>query len=283
MTIHVIETGNFKLDGGAMFGVVPKSLWSKKLQPDENNMCTWSLRLMLIENGDRLILVDTGLGDKQSEKFFSHYYLHNTKTLEQALNEKGFSCDQVTDVVLTHLHFDHCGGAVKRDKEGNLVPAFKNARYWSNKEHWTWATAPNARERASFLPENILPLEEHDQLYFAIQKESVTQGIFPNIDFIYVNGHTEAQMLPLVNYNGHKILYCADLFPSVHHLPLPWVMSYDVRPLVTMQEKEQILPWLANQEVFLFFEHDSQHQMAALENTDNGVKVKETLKLSDLG
>lgn len=254
MKLYSIDTGLFKLDGGAMFGVVPKSIWNKINPADENNMCTWAMRCLLIEDGNRLILIDTGIGDKQSEKFFSHYYLHGKDTLESSLKKNGFSSSDITDVILTHLHFDHCGGAIVREGD-KLVPAFKNATYWSNHRHWKWATEPNAREKASFLKENILPVQESGQLKFI--EDSGNE--FPDgIQIRLVFGHTEAMMLPEFKYKGHSILYAADLFPSAGHIPLPYVMAYDMFPLTTLNEKKSYLEECASNRTILFFEHDPE-------------------------
>ncbi len=272
MKLHSIETGFFKLDGGAMFGVVPKVLWQKKINPDENNLCTWAMRCLLIEHGERLILIDTGIGDKQSEKFFKHYYLSGDTSLESSLAKKGFRAEDVTDVFLTHLHFDHVGGAVKREGE-KLIPTFPNAKYWSNKSHWEWATNPNPREKASFLSENILPLQESGQLHFIDQ--NAESSWIDGIDVLFVNGHTEAQMLPLISYEGKKILYTADLLPSTHHIPLPWVMGYDVRPLETLKEKEHILNQAAAEEWLLFLEHDADTMAAMVEKGERGLQLAE--------
>ena len=238
MKLHAVNTGYFQLDGGAMFGVVPKSLWSRTNPADDNNMCNWAMRSLLIEDGDRLMLVDTGIGNKQSEKFFG-YYFPSGKTLMESLSEKGFSADDITDVVLTHLHFDHCGGAVIKDGE-ELKLQFPNATYWSCESHWKTATEPNAREAASFLKENILPIEESGQLKFVEEKQDVQFS--ENIQVKFVHGHTEAMMLPVINYNGQTILYCADLIPAKSHISMPWVMAYDMHPLDTLNEKEAILP-----------------------------------------
>ena len=283
MKLYSIETGNFKLDGGAMFGVVPKSLWSKNHPADENNMCTWAMRCLLIENGKQLILVDTGIGDKQDEKFFGYYSLHNMSSLEQALNRQGFTCNDVTDVILTHLHFDHCGGAIYRDSvSGKFMPAFKNATYWSNENHWNWAVKPNAREKASFLKENILPIQESGQLKFLETHDWILENAFPNIDMLFVNGHTEAQMLPIVSYNGTKVAFMGDLLASVHHLPLPWVMGYDTRPLITLSEKEKFLPWAVENNIKLMFEHDAHNELCSLQQTEKGIRVDQFLKLTEL-
>ncbi|WP_156307994.1 MBL fold metallo-hydrolase [Sphingobacterium endophyticum] len=278
MKLHSIDTGFFKLDGGAMFGVVPKSIWQRTNPADERNLCTWATRLMLIEDGKRLTIVDTGIGDKQDEKFFSHYYMHGDDTLDKSLNKLGFHRDDITDVVLTHLHFDHCGGAIIREGE-KLLPAFKNARYWSNKEHWEWAVNPNPREKASFLKENILPIQESGQLNFIdIQQPQYDTEI--KMRFAY--GHTEAMMLPQIQYEGKTILYMADLLPSVGHIPIAYVMGYDVRPLVTMQERQDYWSEIVDNEYIMFLEHDSVHECATLQYTEKGIRLKDTFKLSDI-
>lgn len=283
MKLHAIETGNFKLDGGAMFGVVPKSLWNKQNPADDNNMCTWAMRCLLVEDGDRLTLIDTGIGDKQDEKFFGYYDLHNMQSLEQAIRKAGFGLDEVTDVFLTHLHFDHCGGAIQRRKNGEgFEPTFRNAKYWSNKLHWEWATKPNAREKASFLKENILPIEESGQLHFIEPHDWIRENALPGMDVLFVNGHTEAQMLPILSYKGEKIAFMGDLLASSYHVPLPWIMGYDMRPLLTLSEKEKFLPWAQENNVKLFFEHDAKVEMASLEKTDRGIRVGEAIKLSEL-
>jgi glyoxylase-like metal-dependent hydrolase (beta-lactamase superfamily II) len=288
MTLHPIDTGFFKLDGGAMFGVVPKPLWSKQHPPDEKNLCTWAMRCLLVEDGDRLILIDNGIGDKQDAKFFGHYDLHGDATLDGSLSKAGFSRDDITDVFLTHLHFDHCGGSIVRDGE-RLLPAFKNATYWSNQHHWEWATKPNAREKASFLKENILPIQESEQLRFvdvarsSAEETSYVKDLFPGFDALVVNGHTDAMMLPHIRYKGHTLCYTADLLPSIHHIPLPWVMAYDTRPLITLHEKAAFLEKAADEGHVLFFEHDNVHQCATLERTEKGVRLKEVMPLSALG
>lgn len=283
MRIYPIETGTFKLDGGAMFGVVPKSLWSKTNPADENNLCTWAMRCLLIEDGNRLILIDTGIGDKQSEKFFSHYYLADTKTLEQSLNKLGFGLDEITDVFLTHLHFDHCGGAIKYNNDhSKLLPVFKNATYWSTEKHWKWATEPNAREKASFLAENILPLHESGQLKFVERKGDYTSSVFPNMDILFVDGHTESMMIPIIHHQGKKIAYMADLLPSAGHIPLPYVMGYDTRPLLTLNEKEKFLNQAANEEIILFLEHDSVNECCLVGHTDKGIRLKDTMSFSSI-
>jgi len=283
MKIHIIDSGNFKLDGGAMFGVVPKSLWSRSCPADENNMCSWAMRCLLIEDGDRLILVDTGIGNKQSDKFFGYFYLFGDDTLKGSIEKAGFSVEDITDVFLTHLHFDHCGGAIVRDSStGTLKPAFPNAKYWSNEDHWQWAVNPNPREKASFLKENILPIQESGQLNFVKSDgSSWARNVFPNIDVFFVNGHTEQQMLPVINYNGQTLIYAADLLPSAHHIPLPYVMGYDVRPLNTLKEKEEIYDFALEKRAVFIFEHDPENQAGLIHQTEKGVRLKETGDLSN--
>lgn len=279
MKLHTINTELFKLDGGAMHGVVPKQLWNKLNPADENNLCTWSMRCLLIEEGNRLVLVDTGIGNKQDNKFFGHYHLHGEDTLEKSIVAAGFSKDDITDVFLTHLHFDHVGGAVSRDGE-KLVPTFKNATYWSNEAHWDWATKPNPREKASFLKENILPLQESGQLKFIDNKQDVS--FMEHFKVRFVNGHTESMMLPLLNYKGREILYCADLLPSIHHMPLPWVMGYDTRPLETIKEKELFLNEAASKNWLLYMEHDAANEMCEVQMTEKGIRPGQVLTLGDL-
>ncbi len=286
MKLYTINTGNFKLDGGAMFGVVPKSIWNKLNTADENNMCSWALRCLLIEDEGKLILIDTGMGNKQSDKFFGHYYLYGNDTLEKSLLQHGFSPDDVTDVLLTHLHFDHCGGAIVYNENNNLVPFFKNATYWSNAVHWKTAIEPNAREKASFLKENILPIETNGQLQFVdsnngLQSLSTVQ-FTKNIAIRFVNGHTTAMMLPQIQYKNKTIVYMADLLPSVGHVALPYVMAYDMQPLITLQEKKLFLEEAAANNYILFLEHDVQHECCTLQQTENGVKLKETFSLVDV-
>lgn len=283
MKIHAIETGLFKLDGGAMFGVVPKTLWQKTNPADDNNMCTWALRCLLIEDGKRLMLVDTGIGDKQSEKFFSHYHLQGNDTLIGSIRKAGFHEDDITDVMLTHLHFDHCGGAVawNTQKDG-YRPVFKNAIYWSNEAHWQWATEPNAREKASFLAENIVPIQESGQLKFVERTGSFSTEVFPNIDLLFVDGHTDSMMIPHIKYKGKTIVFMADLLPSVGHIPLPYVMGYDTRPLITLAEKGSFLDTAATENFVLFLEHDSVNECCTLQHTEKGVRLAETFAFSSL-
>ena len=261
-----------------MFGVVPKSIWNKLNPADDNNMCSWALRCLLIEDGNKLILVDNGMGDKQDAKFFSHYYLHGDDTLDKSLAAHGFHRDDITDMFLTHLHFDHCGGSIKREGD-ELVPAFKNATYWSNKRHWKWAIEPNEREKASFLKENILPIQESGQLKF-IETNSAE---FPaEIEIRQAYGHTDSMMLPQVKYKGKTIIFMADLIPSVAHIPLPYVMGYDMFPLTTLNEKKSFLTIAQQNDFILFFEHDPQIECCNLQLTDKGIRQKDTFKLSDI-
>ncbi len=283
MTIYPLNTGNFKLDGGAMFGVVPKSLWSKTNPADENNMCNWSMRSMLIQDGNKLILIDAGIGDKQSEKFFSHYYMNGSDSLSGNLAKLGFSKDDITDVFLTHLHFDHCGGAIQWNKDHTAFePVFKNAIYWSTENHWKWATEPNPREKASFLSENILPIQESGQLKFVDRTGNYIQNVFSNFDVLFVDGHTESMMIPHIQYKDKTVVFMADLLPSTGHVPLPYVMGYDTRPLITMAEKEIFLNEAANKEFVLFLEHDSVNECCTLQNTEKGVRLKDSFAFSEL-
>jgi len=277
MTLHTIDTGFFKLDGGAMFGVVPKTIWNKTNPADENNLCTWAMRCLLIEDGNSLILIDTGIGNKQDEKFFSHYYLHGDATLDNSLAAKGFHRDDITDVFLTHLHFDHVGGAVIRNGD-KLKPAFKNAFYWSTKKHWDWAVNPNEREKASFLKDNILPIQESGQLRFIDGNDGVK--FTDNISVKFAYGHTEAMMLPLINYKDKKILYMADLLPSVGHLPMPYLMAYDMFPLKTLTEKKIILTEALENEYILYLEHDPVNECCTLMQTEKGIRLNETFNLN---
>ncbi|MDM8174879.1 MBL fold metallo-hydrolase [Olivibacter sp. 47] len=278
MNLYTIEAGLFKLDGGAMFGVVPKSIWQRTNPPDENNLCTWAARLLLIETGDRLILIDTGLGDKQDAKFFGHYQPHGSK-LDDSLAKYGFQKSDITDVLLTHLHFDHVGGAVER-RADRLIPAFENATYWTNQKHWQWAIYPNDRERASFLKENILPLQDSGKLQFIEENEKTFFTKEIQIRFTY--GHTEAMMLPQINYNGKTILYMADLLPSIGHIPLPYIMSYDMFPLKTLEEKKTILEEAFVNNYILFLEHDPLIECCTLKQTEKGLRLDKTFKLQDI-
>ncbi|WP_276503139.1 MBL fold metallo-hydrolase [Terrimonas pollutisoli] len=286
MNLYTVNTGYFKLDGGAMFGVVPKSIWNKINPADENNMCSWALRSLLIEDGKRLILVDNGMGDKQDAKFFGHYYLHGDDTLDKSLAKYGFNRNDITDVFLTHLHFDHCGGSILREGE-KLVPAFKNAIYWSNEEHWNWAVKPNEREKASFLKENILPIQESGQLKFTETAKSngsqLAQVSFAdNFSIRFVNGHTQAMMLPQLKYNGKTIVYMADLLPSQGHIPLPYVMAYDMFPMTTLNEKKAFLTEALENDYILFFEHDPFYECCNLQQTDRGIRPKDFFKLEEM-
>lgn len=279
MKIYPVETGNFKLDGGAMFGVVPKSIWQRTNPADANNMISMSMRCMLIEDGDRLILVDTGLGNKQSEKFFGYYYLFGDATLDASLAAHGFHRDDITDVFLTHLHFDHCGGAIQWNAgRTGYEPAFKNAKFWSNQDHWQWATVPNPREKASFLKENILPIEESGQLNFVKDNAPELLGF----DVLFMDGHTEKQMLPKIKYQGKTLVFMADLLPTTGHIPLPYVMGYDTRPLLTIQEKAEFLEEAAEKEHFLFLEHDAYTEVCTVHKTEKGIRLKETFKFNEI-
>jgi glyoxylase-like metal-dependent hydrolase (beta-lactamase superfamily II) len=275
MQLHTINTGYFKLDGGAMFGVVPKSMWNKLNPADDNNMCTWAMRSLLIEDGNKLILVDTGIGNKQDDKFFGHYYLHGDDSLESSLSKKGFSVDDITDVILTHLHFDHCGGSIIREGE-KLIPAFKNATYWSNQQHWYTATMPNDREKASFLKENILPIQESGQLKFI----DLHADEFPaEVKIRQVFGHTEAMMLPQINYKGKQIVFMADLLPSAAHIPIPFVMAYDMFPLTTLNEKKSFLTEAVENDYVLFFQHDPKIECCNVQMTEKGIRAKDYFNL----
>jgi glyoxylase-like metal-dependent hydrolase (beta-lactamase superfamily II) len=284
MNLYPIESGNFKLDGGAMFGVVPKTIWQKTNPADENNLIDLAARCLLIEEGNRLTLIDTGMGNKQSEKFFGYYSLWGNYSLEKSLAKYGFQHSDITDVFMTHLHFDHCGGSVIYNKDRTfLEPAFKNAKFWTNEDHWKWATKPNAREKASFLPENILPMHESGQLNF-IPNSNGFFGDAAALDFgiFYVNGHTEKMMLPKIQYKDKTIVFCADLLPTAGHLPLPYVMGYDTRPLLTMPEKSMFLNEAAENNYFLFLEHDAHNQIITVEKTEKGIRLKDTFKCDDI-
>ena len=279
MKLYTINAGYFKLDGGAMFGVVPKTMWNKANPADENNMCSWAMRCLLIEHGNYKILVDNGMGTKQDAKFFSHYFPHGEDSIEKGLAKHGFTMDDITDVFLTHLHFDHCGGSIKREGD-KLVPAFKNAFYWSNKLHWTSALNPNEREKASFLKENIVPIEESGRL--RLIETGDNEEWMQDIRIRYVNGHTDSMMLPQVKYKDTTLLFCADLIPSTAHISLPWVMAYDMRPLDTLNEKTKLLNEAAANNWVLFFEHDPKNECCTLQQTERGVRVKEIFPLSEL-
>tara|TARA_B110001454_G_scaffold218869_1_gene248335 strand:+ start:80 stop:925 length:846 start_codon:yes stop_codon:yes gene_type:complete len=279
MKIYPIETGNFKLDGGAMFGVVPKTIWQKTNPADSNNLIDMSMRSMLIEDGDRLILVDTGLGAKQSNKFYSYYYLFGDFSLNASLAKHGFHRDDITDVFLTHLHFDHCGGAIEWNADRTILqPVFKNAKFWSNEKHWDWAIEPNPREKASFLKENINPIKESGQLNFIDNNYKDQVGF----DVLFMDGHTEKQMLPMISYQGKTIVFMADLLPTIGHIPLPYVMGYDTRPLLTIKEKAAFLNQAADKEYYLFLEHDAYNELCTVAHTEKGVRLKNTHKFTDI-
>ena len=284
MKLYAIETGNFKLDGGAMFGVVPKPIWNKTNPADENNLIDIAARCLLIEDGNRLILIDNGMGNKQSDKFFGYYSLWGTHSLDKSLAKYGFHRDDITDVFMTHLHFDHCGGSVQwnKDKTGYEV-AFKNAKYWTNENHWNWATKPNLREKASFLSENIIPIQESGQLNFV----KVPDGDFvaqSELDFgiFFVNGHTEKMMIPHIKYQDKTIVFCADLLPTAGHVPIPYVMGYDTRPLLTMPEKSKFLTAAAENNHYLFLEHDAYNEIITVEKTERGVRLKEVFTVEEI-
>ena len=284
MKLYPIEAGNFKLDGGAMFGVVPKSIWNRTNPADSNNMIDMATTCLLIEEGDRLILIDNGMGDKQSEKFFGYYYQWGDENLEKSLKKHGFHPDDITDVFMTHLHFDHCGGSIRWNKDRTgYEPTFKNAVYWTNKEHWDWATHPNAREKASFLKENILPMEESGQLKFLERTGEIYQKN-SELDFgiLFVDGHTDKQMIPHINYQGKTLVFTADLLPTAGHLPLPYVMGYDTRPLLTLPEKDAFLKKAAAEDFYLFLEHDAHNEVISVKNTEKGVRLNEVHKFNEL-
>lgn len=284
MKLYAIESGNFKLDGGAMFGVVPKTIWNKTNPADSNNLIDLGARLLLIEEGNRLTLVDTGMGNKQSEKFFGYYSLWGTHSIEKSLQQHGFHPNDITDVFLTHLHFDHVGGAVQWNKDrSGYETTFKNARYWSNKEHWDWAVNPNAREKASFLKENILPIQESGQLHFIDREETDFQHFSElGFDIFMADGHTEKQMIPILNYQDKKIAFMADLLPTAGHIALPYVMGYDTRPLLTIAEKEKFLKIATEQNMYLFLEHDAHNQIITLKETEKGPRLNEVYTCSDI-
>lgn len=274
MKLHSVNTGYFKLDGGGMFGVVPKAIWQRTNPADAKNMCTWAMRSLLIEDGDRLMLIDTGIGEKQDERFLKHYYLHGEDSLDKSLATAGFHRDDITDVFLTHLHFDHCGGAIERNNEGNFRPAFKNATFWSNERHWQWATEPNPRERASFLRDNIHPIQESGQLKFIPRTADYQKEVFPGIDILFVDGHTDSQMIPHIKFGDKTVVFMADLLPSTGHIPLPFVMGYDTRPLITLDEKAKFLKRAAEEEYLLFLEHDSVNECCTLKMGERRVELE---------
>ena len=284
MKLHPIEAGNFKLDGGAMFGVVPKTIWNKTNPADENNLIDIAARCLLIEDGNRLTLIDTGMGNKQSEKFFGYYSLWGNHSLDKSLKNAGFLRDDITDVFMTHLHFDHCGGSVNwnKDKTGYEV-AFKNAKFWTNDNHWEWATKPNAREKASFLHENLIPMQESGQLQF-INRPDSDFGFSSELgfDIFYADGHTEKQMLPHINYNGKTIVFCADMLPTAGHIPIPYVTGYDTRPLMSMDEKQIFLNNAADNNYYLWLEHDAHNQIITVQHTEKGIRLKEIFKCEDI-
>lgn len=284
MQLYSVNSGNFKLDGGAMFGVVPKSLWQTTNPADANNMIDLTTRCLLIEDGNRLILIDTGMGNKQSSKFYGYYYLWGNHSLDGSLKKHGFHRDDITDVFMTHLHFDHCGGSIQwnHDKTG-YEPAFKNALFWSNKDHWQWATQPNKREKASFLKENILPMEESGQLNFTtIPTGDTLINSELGFDIFFANGHTDKQMIPLIKYKEITVAFMADLLPTVGHLPLPYVMGYDTRPLLTLDEKEKFLNIAASNNYYLFLEHDAHNEIITVTNTEKGVRLKDIYTSQDI-
>lgn len=279
MQLYSINTGHFKLDGGAMFGVVPKSIWQKVNPADDNNMCSWAMRCLLIQDGKHLILVDNGMGNKQDDKFFGYYYLHGNDTLDLSLAKHGFHKDDITDVFLTHLHFDHCGGSIEYNADRTkLSPAFKNAKYWCNEKHWEWAVNPNPREKASFLKENIMPIKESGQLNFS----DTTKDFMPGFKMYEANGHTEGMMLPLIKYKDTTVAFLADLIPSAGHIPIPYVMGYDVRPLNTLKEKEYILKQAAENNWTLFFEHDPTIECCTVAQTERGIRMNKNFDLKEL-
>ncbi|MEL1247027.1 MBL fold metallo-hydrolase [Flavobacterium helocola] len=284
MKLHPIEAGNFKLDGGAMFGVVPKTIWNKTNPADENNLIDIAARCLLIEDGNRLTLIDTGMGNKQSDKFFGYYSLWGNHSLDKSLKNAGFHRDDITDVFMTHLHFDHCGGSVNwnKDKTGYEV-AFKNAKFWTNDNHWEWATKPNAREKASFLHENLIPMQESGQLQF-INRPDSDFGFSSELgfDIFYADGHTEKQMLPHINYNGKTIVFCADMLPTAGHIPIPYVTGYDTRPLMSMDEKQIFLNNAADNNYYLWLEHDAHNQIITVQHTEKGIRLKEIFKCEDI-
>ena len=284
MKLYPINSGNFKLDGGAMFGVVPKSIWQKSNPADTNNMIDIAARCLLIEDSNRLILIDTGMGNKQGDKFFGYYYLWGNDTIDKSLDQYGFHRDDVTDVFMTHLHFDHCGGSIQWNKDRTgYEPAFKNAHYWSNEDHWKWATLPNKREKASFLKENIIPMEDSGRLKFiSLPENNILKSSELGFGIFLADGHTDKQMIPMIQYNENTICFMADLLPTVGHLPIPFIMGYDTRPLMTLNEKEQFLNLAAEDNFCLFLEHDANHEIITVEHTEKGVRLKETFLCKDI-
>jgi len=284
MNLYPINAGNFKLDGGAMFGAVPKTIWNKTNPADSKNLIDISARCLLIEDGKRLILIDTGMGDKQSDKFFSYYSLWGEDTLGGSLKKAGFSVEDITDVFFTHLHFDHCGGAIKRTSSGeSFEEVFKNAVFWTNESHWNWALEPNKREGASFLKENLLPIEQSGRLKFISAKNGMISFASElGFDVFYADGHTEKQMIPIISYKGQKIAFAADLIPTAGHVPLPYVMGYDIRPLTTLKEKDFFLNYAVDNNILLCLEHDSVNEILSLKKTDKGVRINNLLKCNDV-
>jgi len=278
MQLYSIPTGNFKLDGGAMFGVVPKIMWQELYPADENNLCNWAMRCLLVVDGDRKILIDNGIGNKQDKRFLKHYHLNGDDSLEKSLSRHGFTPDDITDMVITHLHFDHCGGSVKYNNDkSKLELSFKNATYWISKKQWEWATNPNRREKASFLKENILPIQESSQLNL-VEDEG---EILPNIHIKMFDGHTDGQMIPHINYNGKTIVFMADLLPSTAHIPMPYIMSYDTRPLTTLKDKERFYKEALENDYVLFLEHDLFNECCTLQDTEKGARLKEKFTLEE--
>ena len=284
MKLYPINVGNFKLDGGAMFGVVPKSIWNKTNPADKNNMIDIASRCLLIEDGNRLILIDTGMGTKQSDRFFNYYYRWGTDSLDGGLAKHGFCREDITDIFLTHLHFDHCGGCVQwnSDKTGYEI-AFKNAVFWSNEDHWKWATNPNKRERASFLTENIMPIEASGRLkHIPVPNKDILHNAVLGFDVFFANGHTDKQMIPMISYKGKTICFMADLLPTAGHISVPFVMGYDTRPLLTLDEKERFLALAANKNYFLFLEHDAHNELITVKHTEKGVRLSASHKFNSL-
>lgn len=285
MNLYPIEAGNFKLDGGAMFGVVPKTIWNRTNPADENNLIDMAARCLLVEDGEKLILIDTGMGDKQSEKFYGYYNLWGDESIDKSLKKYGFHRDEITDIFMTHLHFDHCGGSIQWNKERTgYEPAFKNARFWSNKDHWEWAVKPNPREKASFLRENIIPMEQSGKLHF-LEKEpgqNFLQSTNLGFGVLFVDGHTDKQMIPHIHYKGKTMVFMADLLPTAGHVPLPYVMGYDTRPLLTMGEKEAFLNKAADEKYYLILEHDAHNQIITVKHTEKGVRLDQTFSFNEL-